>query len=154
LDREPGFVESLRQRAADHGIADRIHFVGPCTGPDLDARYAAADLVVLASRREAYGMVVTEALARGTPVLATATDGLPEALGHASDGGRPGLLVPPDDPAGLAAGLRQWLTDPDERRTLRRRARGRRTTLTGWEHTARQVAEALRAVERGVVVHR
>ena len=54
-------------------------------------------------------MVVTEALARGIPVLATAVGGLPEALGRAPDGSLPGLLVPPDDPAALAGALRRWL---------------------------------------------
>ena len=58
-----------------------------------------------------YGMVVTEALARGLPVIATAVGGLPEALGHASDGRPPGLLVPPDDPPALAVALRDWLSD-------------------------------------------
>jgi glycosyltransferase involved in cell wall biosynthesis len=154
VDREPEFVETLRRRCAERGIADRIDFAGPCTGPDLGDRYAAADLLVLASRREAYGMVVTEALARGIPVLATATGGLPEALGYAPDGGRPGLLVPPDDPAALAAALRQWLADPDARDTLRRRAWERRLTLTGWDHTATLVAQALSAVEADVAVRR
>jgi glycosyltransferase involved in cell wall biosynthesis len=57
--------------------------------------YAAAGVLVLASSSETYGMVVTDALARGRPVIATAVGGLPEALGQASDGRRPGLLVPP-----------------------------------------------------------
>ena len=56
-------------------------------------------------------MVVTEALARGLPVVATDVGGLPEALGPAADGRLPGLLVPPDDPAALAAALRRWLAD-------------------------------------------
>ncbi len=60
---------------------------------------------MLASRAETYGMVVTEALARGLPVIATEVGGVPEALGEGADGSRPGLLVPPDDPAALAAAL-------------------------------------------------
>ncbi len=62
--------------------------------------------MVLASRAETYGMVVTEALARGLPVVAADVGGVTEALGHGADGIRPGLLVPPDDPAALAAALR------------------------------------------------
>ena len=68
--------------------------------------------------------------------------------------GRPGLLVPPEDPAALAAGLRRWLTDADLRHRLRRRARERRTWLTGWDHTARQVATALSAATANVAVGR
>ena len=76
-------------------------------------------------------MVVTEALARGIPVLATAVGGLPEALGRAPDGSLPGLLVPPDDPAALAAALRRWLSDADLRDRLGRRAAAARRPSVG-----------------------
>ena len=58
---------ALRRRSLDGGLDDRVRFPGPRTGADLDRSYAAADLLVLASRAETYGMVVTEALARGLP---------------------------------------------------------------------------------------
>ena len=115
MDLDPGFVDQLRRETVRGGIADRIRFVGTVTGTDLDAMYAAADVVVLASRAETYGMVVTEALARGIPVIATAVGGVPEALGYGGDRIRPGILVPPDDPRALAAALRDWLGDPDLR---------------------------------------
>src|SRR5258705_127321 len=70
LDREPAFVESLRRSALDSGLADRVRFPGPRAGADLDRSYAGADVLVLASRAETYGMAVTEALARGLPVIA------------------------------------------------------------------------------------
>ena len=103
-----------------------MRFTGPRTGADLAAAYAAADVLVLASRGETYGMVVTEALARGLPVIATAVGGLPEALGRGPGGDLPGLLVPPDDPAALAAALRRWLGEPDLRQRLRQSAAERR----------------------------
>lgn len=143
LNRDRGFADRLRRDARAYGIADRISFIGPCTGPDLDARYAAADLLVLASRGETYGMVVTEAIARGIPVLATAANGLPEALGRAPDGSLPGILVPPGDPAALASALRCWLGESELRRQLRRSARGRRTTLTDWAITSKFFSDAL-----------
>ena len=123
-----------------------MRFAGPLVGAELDAAYAAADLVVLPSRGETYGMVVTEALARGLPVLATAVGGLPDALGRAPDGGVPGLLVPPGDAAALAGALRRWLTDADLRARLRRSAAARRTGLAGWATTARIVSNVLEAV--------
>ncbi|MFU8850821.1 glycosyltransferase family 4 protein [Micromonospora sp. SL1-18] len=144
LTRDPGFVHRLRRQLTDAGLADRVRLAGPCTGVVLDAAYAAADLLVLPSRRETYGMVVTEALARGVPVLGSDTGGLPEALGHAPDGDRPGLLVPPDDPAALAEALRRWLTGPDLRARLRHAAQRRRDTLTGWTVTADRLAAALK----------
>jgi glycosyltransferase involved in cell wall biosynthesis len=135
LDRDPAFVESLRRRARDDGLAGRVRFPGPLTGADLAHSYGAADLVVLASRAETYGMVVTEALARGVPVVATEVGGVPEALGHGDDGTRPGLLVPPGDPAALAAALRAWLGDAGLRRRLRRAAQERRMSLSRWSVT-------------------
>jgi glycosyltransferase involved in cell wall biosynthesis len=146
LHRDPGFVRRLRRLLKAYGLADRIRFAGPLTGDDLGAAYAAADLLVLASRGETYGMVVTEALARGIPVLATAVGGLPETLGRAPDGSLPGLLVEPGDPAALAGALRHWLGDAGVRRRLRCSARGRRTTLTGWAVTAERVSSVLKAV--------
>ena len=86
LERERGYAERLRRRARDDGLDDRVSFPGPRTGADLDRSYAAADLLVLASRAETYGMVVTEALARGLPVVAAEVGGVPEALGHGADG--------------------------------------------------------------------
>ena len=120
-----------------------MSFPGPLTGAGLARRYQAADLLVLASRSETYGMVVTEALARGLPVVATEVGGVPEALGHGADGDRPGLLVPPGDPAALAAALRAWLTDAEMRRRLRRAAGERRASLSGWSTTASVVSGVL-----------
>jgi glycosyltransferase involved in cell wall biosynthesis len=134
LDRAPGFP------AARNG---RVRFVGPRTGTALDAAYAQADLLVLPSRAETYGMVVTEALARGIPVLATEVGGVPEALGTASDGTLPGVLVPPADPTALAAELRRWLTDAGWRERLRASARSRRDRLPGWDDTVRRVSAVL-----------
>ena len=144
LDRDPEFVDRLRERLRATGLTDRVGLVGPRTGDALDAAYADADLLVLASRGETYGMVVTEALARGIPVLATRVGGLPEALGRAPDGSLPGLLVPPDDPTALAGALRRWLDDVDLRRRLRGSARQRRHTLTGWALTAALASPVLR----------
>ncbi|HET6212691.1 MAG TPA: glycosyltransferase family 4 protein [Micromonosporaceae bacterium] len=143
LRRDPGFVDRLRRQVEGYRLADRVRLVGPRTGARLDAAYAAADLLVLASRGETYGMVVTEALARGIPVLATRADGLPEALGHAPDGSPPGVLVRPGDPAALAGAVRRWLSDADLRQHLRRSARARRSTLTGWPATVEQVSKIL-----------
>jgi glycosyltransferase involved in cell wall biosynthesis len=90
-------------------------------------------------------MSVTEALAHGLPVIAAAVGGLPEALGTAADGTRPGELVPPGDPEALAAALGGWLGDDRRRRRLRAAARQRRSTLCGWEQTTQELATALTA---------
>jgi glycosyltransferase involved in cell wall biosynthesis len=148
LERDPAFVEAVRGRSLDSGLADRVEFVGARTGADLDRSYAAADLVVLASRAETYGMVVIEGLARGLPVIATEVGGVSEALGHGADGIRPGLLVQPEDPAALAAALRDWLGDAELRGRLRQVAMERRGSLPGWSTTASVFAGALARASR------
>ena len=143
LDRDPAFADGVRRATQIKGLGDRVRFAGPRTGPWLDRAYATADLLVLASNAETYGMVVTEALARGLPVLATEVGGVTEALGHGDDGTRPGLLVPPGDPAALGAALRTWLGDAEQRRRLRRAARERRASLRRWPATTSILAGVL-----------
>ncbi len=143
LGRDPAFAERLRRRVLRDGLGGRVHFPGPRTGVVLDRDYVAADLLVLASRSETYGMVVTEALARGLPVVAAEVGGVPEALGHGADGIRPGLLVPADDPAALGAALRAWLGDAELRRRLRSAARERRASLCSWSTTTSLLAGVL-----------
>ncbi|MFI1358489.1 glycosyltransferase family 4 protein [Streptomyces sp. NPDC020898] len=143
LEQDPEYVAELRALIAQHGLEDRLHLAGPQAGAQLDASYAAADLMVLTSYAETYGMAVTEALARGIPVLATDVGGLPEAVGRAPDGGVPGILVPPENPAALAAELRGWFGEADVRRRLKAAARGRRAALDGWAATARSLAGVL-----------
>jgi glycosyltransferase involved in cell wall biosynthesis len=145
-DLDPDFVDRLSALAHAAGIGDRVRFIGARTGADLAAQYAAADVLVLASRAETYGMVVTEALARGLPVIATAVGGLPDALGRAADTGIPGLLVPPDDSAAFAAALGRWLSETDLRKSLRRAAEERRTTLSPWSATSAQLSRVLAQV--------
>ena len=148
LDRDPAFADGVRRVARKEGLGDRVSFAGPCTGPELDRAYAGADLLVLASHAETYGMVVTEALARGLPVLAAEVGGVTEALGHAQDSTRPGLLVAAGDPAALGAALRAWLGDAELRGCLRRAARSRRASLRGWPATTSVLAGVLAGAAR------
>jgi glycosyltransferase involved in cell wall biosynthesis len=143
---DPGHADLVLRERDRMALGSRIDFVGPLTQDDLDRRYAASDLLVLASRAETYGMVVTEALARGMPVIATSVGGVPEALGAGTDGIRPGILVPADDPLRLGAALRAWLTHAGLRERLRTSARARRETLTRWEHTSQRLADVLAAL--------
>ena len=145
LDRDPGFAAELDRRIATAGLGDRVQVPGLRTGADLDAEYRDADLLVVPSRTETYGMVVAEALAAGLPVVAAAVGGVSEALGCTTTG-VPGLLVPAEDPPALAAALRRWLTDVGLRDRLREAALLRRESLAGWAATGDAVAAALRAV--------
>ncbi|OUC93469.1 glycosyltransferase family 4 protein [Streptomyces swartbergensis] len=144
LTQDPEYVTHLRTLIAEHGLEGRLELAGPQSGAALDASYATADLMVLTSYAETYGMAVTEALARGIPVMATDVGGLPEAVGRAPDGGVPGILVPPENSAAIAAELRCWFGEADVRRRLKAAARSRRAALGGWAATAQSLAAVLR----------
>ncbi len=138
----PEFVGELTAAIASAGLTDRITFTGVLTGAELADAYALADLVILPSRTESYGMVVAEALARGIPVLATRVGGIPEAIA----GSEAGMLVPPDDPWALDVVLRQWLASPARRASLKAEALKARQTARTWDTTTAIVASTLTEV--------
>ena len=148
LDRDPAFVDALRRRARDDGLGDRMQFPGTRTGAELDRSYAAADVMVLASRAETYGIVYIEALARGLPVIAADVGGVSEAMGRRAEAMRPGLLVPPDDAAALGEALRAWLVDAQLRTRLRQAALERRKSLPDWSSTTSVLAAVLAGASR------
>ncbi|HZR96757.1 MAG TPA: glycosyltransferase family 4 protein [Gaiellaceae bacterium] len=148
LERDPGFAATIRRRLVQTGLDERVQLSGAQPEAELDRSYGAADVLVLPTRAETYGMVVTEALARGLPVVAADVGGVSEALGHGADGERPGVLVPPDDPAALSSALRAWLEDDALRRRLRRAARERRESLPAWSETTAAVAGVLTEAAR------
>lgn len=143
---DPAYVTGLVALAEELGIGKRVRFVGTQTRERLAASYAAADVVVLATRMESYGMVLTEALARGLPVIATSVGGVSEAVGRSPADRRPGLLVPSEDAGALAGAVRRWLERPVLRATLRRNALERRGSLTGWDETTARVDRVLAEV--------
>jgi glycosyltransferase involved in cell wall biosynthesis len=138
-DRYPGYAESVVDAVSTAGLSKRIEIPGVLK---RDNAWDGADLALLPSRAESFGLAVTEALARGVPAVVT-EGGAAEALGLTSDGRRPGIVVPPGDEAALARALGRWLDDRDCRDELRSRAIERRLTLDGWDETARIVQRAL-----------
>lgn len=100
--------ESMEARAAELGIAGRVRFLGKLPHDDVPLAMAAGDVFVLPSLSEGLPTVVCEAMSCGRPVVATAVDGTPEIVRD----GETGFLVPPKDPAALAAALAQVLDDP------------------------------------------
>jgi glycosyltransferase involved in cell wall biosynthesis len=147
-DVDPTFSSRMRRSGQDPRLAGRVRFTGALPAAELDAAWAQTDLLVLPSRSETWGMVITEALARGIPVLASDVGGIPEALGTAPDGTVPGLLVPPGDASALAGALARWLDDAALRGRLRSAALARRATLPGWRHTAARIAAVLTGLAR------
>lgn len=142
---DPAFVHALHQQAAAAGIGDRLSWCGVLHGTALERVWAQSDLLVLASRKESYGMVVAEALAHGVPVIASEVGGVPEALERAADGGLPGRLVPAGGVGALAQALRCWLSDPALRERWRAAARAQRGGLPRWADTVACIEAALSA---------
>jgi glycosyltransferase involved in cell wall biosynthesis len=99
----------LADRARRSGLADRVHFEG--FQPDPGRYLRAADVFVLPSYCESFGLAAVEARIAGAPVVVSDAEGLPEAV----DRGEAGLLVPTGDAAALAGTLRSLLASPEER---------------------------------------
>lgn len=143
LDRAPDTAARVRRLADDFGLGARITFVGELGEAEVSECYNAADLFVLPTFHEGYGMVVAEAIARGLPVVSTPTGAIPELLAD-----RAGLLVPVADIPALANALRRVLTDVELRARLVAGARDMRERLPSWQQTATTIAEALDRVRR------
>lgn len=136
LQVAPDFVAELTAAISSAALADRITFTGALTARALDEVYADADLVIVPSRHESYGMVVAEALARGIPVLASATGGIPEAIG----GSEAGVIVPREDPRAIATVLRQWWASSARRGELKAAALKARDAARPWSTTTAIIA--------------
>ena len=139
---DPDYAAQVRAEIVAAGLADRVMVPGILAGQALHQKFDTADLLILPSRIETYGLVVIEALARGIPAVVSAGTGAVEALqaGVTPDSAEtPGTAVPAGDPDSLAAVLRRWLTEPTLREAWRQRALARRDTLPGWQQTAEAV---------------
>ena len=106
---------ALEARAAELGLDSRVEFLGALGRDEVLALFRAADAAILSSAWENFPHTVVEALAVGTPVIATAVGGVPEVVTD----GENGLLVPPGDPAALAAAIRRFFAEPELRGRLR-----------------------------------
>ncbi|HEX9775399.1 MAG TPA: glycosyltransferase family 4 protein [Actinomycetota bacterium] len=130
-------AEALRDHAERLGLSDRITFLGFVDEAELRAYYAAADLAVVPSLYEPFGMVALETMASGTPCIAADTGGLRELIVHDATG----LRFTPGDPASLAGMILRLLTDRrlDQRLTVD--ARRMINDQFSWASIARGTAE-------------
>lgn len=138
LTRDPDMVGRVMTMRTRLGLQDRVSFLGDLSASDLNEHYDRAALIVSPSRQETYGMAVADALARGIPVVATATGAIPKLVGSEA-----GLVVPVDDTASLAGALSRAIGDAELRRLLAAGARRVRARLPTWDDAAARMAAAL-----------
>jgi D-inositol-3-phosphate glycosyltransferase len=114
----PAELDRLRALVRELGLDDRVRFEPPRSHEALASFYRAADVVLVPSRTESFGLVALEAAACGTPVVASAVGGLRSVVEH----GVSGYLVAERDPSEYAAHVRRVLADPERTAEMRSRA--------------------------------
>src|SRR5262249_56370787 len=120
------------------GLRARVSFLGDVGADALEREYERADLFVLASYLEGYGMALAEAAARGIPVVSTTAGAIPETVPPTT-----GVLVPPGDSRALAKALASLLDHDDARAELAAHARAAAAALPTWRSAAERFAAAL-----------
>ena len=144
LERHPAMADQLRALACAKGLDSLVEFAGEADAATLPGYYASADVFVLPTLYEGYGMAVAEALARGLPVVSTATGAIAELVGDEA-----GIVVPPGDVAALSLALSQVLDDAAAagvRERLARGARRVRERLPTWDDAASRMDALLHRV--------
>ena len=144
LAGEGWYEPALRKATARAGVDDRVRFLGRLEPAALPAHYRAADLVVMPSRYEPFGLVALEAMAAGRPLLAAEVGGLAELLPP----GEPAMRFPPRDPETLAARAAALLGDAALRHRVAESGR-RRVEGYGWDGVAARYADLYAAVCAG-----
>jgi glycosyltransferase involved in cell wall biosynthesis len=139
--RDPKAASQLDSDIIEHGLKDRVSVLGAVSAQRLEEAFRTADVFVLASRFEGYGMAYAEAVAHGLPVIGTRAGAIPETVPP-----EVALLVPPDDVAALARALREIISDPKRREWMATAARAAANDLPTWESSARIFADAMRSV--------
>ncbi len=123
-----GAVSGLLQLARQIGVDDRVVVRGSSGRDSLLHSYASADLLVLPSLFEAFGIVLLEAMAAGLPVVASNVGGIPEVV----EDGKTGLLVKPGDSERLGAAIEKLLSDDSLRKAMSDAGR-KRASLFSWD---------------------
>ncbi|MDX1566999.1 MAG: glycosyltransferase family 4 protein [Longimicrobiales bacterium] len=136
----PAFARKVRSSAHEAGIADRIRLPGTVSDETVNELFDTSSLFVLPSRHEGYGMALTEALARGLPIVTTTAGAIPETVPADAS-----LRIPPGDPDALAKALASLLGPggTERRRKLARAARLHGTRLPTWDEAAAALARAV-----------
>lgn len=142
-DRDAATAAALEREAARAELAGRVEFTGEMDGETLARCYDSADVFVLPTLFEGYGMVVAEALAHGLPVVATRTGAIGELVSEEA-----GILVAPGDVAALRLALARVVGEPSLRAQFAEGARARRHLLPTWAQSCAAMARVLSQAAR------
>ena len=123
-------------------IGGKVNFVGAARRDEVREHYRGADVLVNPSLLEMFGGTVTEAMACGTPVVATRVGGMKDTVLD----GETGFLVAPAAPGAIAAAVLRLLTDDELREAMGARARERAVALVSWPTLGRRLAAAYDAL--------
>jgi glycosyltransferase involved in cell wall biosynthesis len=137
LERDPATVAAVRDLIAARGLGPRVALCGEFPPGRMQEAYAAADLFVLPSYHEGYGMAFTEAMVHGLPIVATTAGAIPDTVPPGT-----GVLVPPGDPASLARALQPLIEHPSRRSELARGATLHAAALPDWNESVATWAAA------------
>jgi glycosyltransferase involved in cell wall biosynthesis len=155
VTRSPAYVRSVEGAIREAGLSGRITLPGACDEDAVEALYRASSIFVLPSYFESYGMVLTEAMARGLPIVSTTAGAIPQTVPAEA-----GILVAPGDVAELAKALVSLLGDPPggrsdahtRRMTLCAAGHRRARDLPDWDRAAGYLAEAIEALAWAALV--
>ncbi len=136
--RDAATFAALEHQIDRLALRARVSFLGDLDADALEREYERADLFVLASYLEGYGMALAEAVARGVPVVSTTAGAIPETVPASA-----GVLVPPGDSRALAKALAPLLDHDDARARLAANARAAASALPTWGAAAEKFAAAL-----------
>jgi len=142
VDRQGDYTKYAPKLVQESGLEDIVTFTGRLSVDELVRRYSVSQIAVTASVYEGFGLPCAEAMSCSTPVIATRAGALPEIVG--SDGA--GILVPPADPAALAAAIRRLLADKPLRQRMGEAARKRIEQSFSWEVAAKKTLEVYEEV--------
>jgi glycosyltransferase involved in cell wall biosynthesis len=143
LDRDPATTDAVRARIAALGLGSRVALAGEWPPARLAEAYEAADVFVLPSFHEGYGMAFAEAMAWGLAIVATRAGAIPETVPESA-----GILVPSGDADALAAALREVVVDAGLRARLAAGARAHAATLPSWRQAVARWAAAFDRLAR------
>jgi glycosyltransferase involved in cell wall biosynthesis len=144
VERDPATVREVRRLISAAGLDGRITLAGEKSPAVVRDAYREADLFVLPSFYEGYGMVYAEAMAHGLPIIATRAGAIPETVPLEA-----GLLVLPGDSVGLARALWRVIADPGLAARLGRGSRAAGACLSDWRQAAEQWERALHLCASG-----